>query len=107
MSHLHGPAGNPPGNPSDGAEDPRFWRRIIGAEVVARAGDISAAAIVDGEDHAGDPVLRVTGATRHVYRRCRHGREERCVDIEVTPEIRAALLPALVEAAREAAEEAR
>ena len=99
MSHLHGPAGNPPGNPSDGAEDPRFWRRIIGAEVVARAGDISAAAIVDGEDHAGDPVLRVTGAVRHT--------PDGCVDIEVTPEIRAALLPALVEAAREAAEEAR
>lgn len=86
-------------------EDPRFWRRIIGAEVVARAGDISAAAIVEGEDHAGDPVLRVTDATRHVCRR--RSREERCVDIEVTPEIRAALLPALVEAAREAAEEAR
>lgn len=99
MSHLHGPAGNPPGNPSGDAEDPRFWRRIIGAEVVARAGDISAAAIVDGEDHAGDPVLRVTGAVLHT--------PDGCVDIEVTPEIRAALLPALVEAAREAAEEAR
>lgn len=99
MSHLHGPAGNPPGNPSDGGEDPRFWRRIIGAEVVARAGDISAAAIVDGEDHAGDPVLRVTGAVRHA--------PDGCVDIEATKEILAALMPALIEAAREAAEEAR
>ncbi len=99
MSHLHGPAGNPPGNPSGDAEDPRFWRRIRGAEVIACVGDISAAAIVDGEDRAGDPVLRVTGAVRHA--------PDGCVDIEVTTEIRAALLPALVEAAREAAEEAR
>ena len=105
MSHLHGPAGNPPGNPSGDAEDPRFWRRIRGAEVIARVGDISAAAIVDGEDHAGDPVLRVTGATRHVPTAA--GGDGWAVDIAVTPEIRAALLPALVEAAREAAEEAR
>lgn len=96
-AHLHGPAGNPPGNPSDDTEDPRFWRRIIGEEVFTRVGDISAAAVVDGE--AGDPVLRVTGAVRHA--------PDGCVDIEVTPEIRAALMPALIEAAREAAEEAR
>jgi len=83
---------------TDGGGDTRFWRRIRGAEVVARVGDISAAAIVDGEDRAGDPVLRVTDAVRHA--------PDGCVDIEVTPEIRAALLPALVEAAREAAEEA-
>lgn len=99
MSAHLGPAGNPPGNPSDGAEDPRFWRRIIGDEVVARVGDISAAAIVDGEDRAGDPVLQVTGAVRHA--------PDGCVDIEATEEILAALMPALIEAAREAAEEAR
>lgn len=75
--------------------DRHFWRRVSGREVVVRVKDITAAADIAAEVDDDEPTLTVTGATQHT--------PDGCVDVDVTAEVLALVLPALIEEARELA----